>query len=60
MSEHERERQYKFTVTLPPRKLRKPMSPETKRALKEFGGWVLCLAVAYPVAWFIGWFIGRW
>ncbi len=45
MSEHERERRYKFTVTLPPRKPRKPLSPETKRVLKEIWEWVLVVAV---------------
>ena len=52
MSEHKRERRYKFTVTLPPRKPRKPLSPETKRVLKEIWGWAV-LAICAIGGWFI-------
>lgn len=55
MGEHERERQHKFTLPSLPRKLRKPLSPETKRALKKFGGWVLCLAVGGAIVFAIYW-----
>lgn len=52
----ENERRYKFTVTLPPRKPRKPLRPETKRVLNEIpilgglcGGGLFVYFVAAPV-----------
>ena len=69
MGEHERERQYKFTVTLPPRKLRKPLSPETKHTLEAICGWVMGVPIGLGVGWllsqlgFWGWLadlIGLW
>jgi len=56
MNENARERQYEFTVTLPPHKLRKPPSPETKRALKKFGE-AFFIAVCGGIGLAIGWFM---